>query len=495
MRLSKKLNLLVIIPIIIYSLIIGVMSYTLSYNILLEEKKIEARTVMDFYIDEVTPYLIQEDWERVEFITNNLISNTRVLESSLVNSEGEKIFEYLKEGYVDDHAFCDEAKDKALITKTHCVGVSRDKILVFVEPLKVNNKDNYLIIEYSISDMYVLLTEIMTYFCIVTLILAVTLFVFGNRTAKKISTPINKIKDFAHNISSGGFDAKPIPIGRKEIFEIRELALELEIMREELIKTTSDLKDELKAEKSAKNELEKAYNKLKELDTLKDEFLANISHELKTPLTNIKSFNQLIKDEVLGPIGKKQKDALVMTLHSIDELTELINSILSVTSYEKQKVHFDLRKEDLNLLLKKAVKKYSHQIEKIGGKLKLDIKLDDKKILLDKSKISEVLQNLISNSIKYKDRKKKLVLEISAKSTLKNALITIKDNGIGIHAKNHFKIFEKFFQVDESYSRTVQGLGIGLFLVKKIIEEHKGEISVSSKLGVGTIFTIILPYK
>ncbi|MFH0875982.1 MAG: HAMP domain-containing sensor histidine kinase [archaeon] len=238
----------------------------------------------------------------------------------------------------------------------------------------------------------------------------------------------------------------------------------------------------------------KANEELIRLNEVKDNFLSSVSHELKTPLTSIKTYNQIIYNQILGPINNKQKEAINTILSSINCLEALIKNILDVSKYEAGKAEFNIELFDLNKIIPIVEKEFEPQLSTIQATLIINIAKKGVIIYADKQKITQVFRNLINNAIKYRSEKK-LKIEINIKRTKKEVIISIRDNGIGISKENQKNLFSKFYQIDSGPARKTEGTGLGLFIIKHIVEGHSGNLNVISKLGKGTSFIIHLPVK
>lgn len=231
---------------------------------------------------------------------------------------------------------------------------------------------------------------------------------------------------------------------------------------------------------------------LKEEEQRKSDFVSMLSHELKTPVTSIKGHVQLLiralDKETPSALTTRLKPSLSRIDQLLVQLTRLISDMLDLTRIEADRM--DLRKEPLLLdtLVAEVVEdfKLSHQ------HLEFEVSLENNvKVNADKHKISEVLINLISNAIKYAPNSK--VVSISLVNQGNEALVKIKDYGIGIDEKDQKKIFERFYRVEGQNEAHYSGFGIGLYLVNSIIERHGGKIVLESSKGHGSTFTIHLP--
>ena len=220
-----------------------------------------------------------------------------------------------------------------------------------------------------------------------------------------------------------------------------------------------------------------------------------MSHELKTPLTVIDSYNQLLCDGRLGKLSKKQKDALCTTKESIDHLKSIMDELLDIKKYEVGKPRFFFEEIDVVNLLKDNTAKFGATLEQIGGSVSVDNKIKKLNISIDKKKMSQVFMNLLSNSIKYRKQDVPLKIKVTINTLEKDAIITFSDNGLGIPKKDQAMIFKRFYQVEKIATKSVEGVGLGLAIVSEIIKYHGGRIEAKGKLGLGTDMIITLPIK
>jgi len=253
--------------------------------------------------------------------------------------------------------------------------------------------------------------------------------------------------------------------------------------------------------KQAEEQLELTNTKLIRATRLKDEFLANMSHELRTPLNAILGMTEILQEEVFGTLNIQQVDALQTIENSGSHLLLLINDILDIAKIESGEIEL---KYTLVPIIPICYFSTTF-IQRSAGKknLQLETKFPPNlpNLLVDERRIRQVLINLLSNAVKFTPEGGRVTLEVSLWSEKKDSLqdnylrIAITDTGIGIAAENINKLFKPFVQLDSGLNREYEGTGLGLALVKQIIELHKGKVGVTSELGVGSCFTIDLPFQ
>ncbi len=231
--------------------------------------------------------------------------------------------------------------------------------------------------------------------------------------------------------------------------------------------------------------------KLQKIDDLKSEFISTAAHELRTPVATIMGFTEFLSDqEVIGPLSEAQKrDFLREIYENSKRLNKIVDDILDVRRIESGD-RIALNKETLFLerLLEKIVTRLRF---KASHNIVLDIRSGGPKILdLDEYRIDQVMENLLGNAFKYSPEQS--TITIVAESDGKHCHVTISDQGIGMTKEQQARIFDKFYRADTS-DTAVRGLGLGMGIVKQIIEDHNGKIRIDSQLGVGTSVCFSLP--
>ncbi|RAJ33093.1 two-component system CheB/CheR fusion protein [Pedobacter cryoconitis] len=233
--------------------------------------------------------------------------------------------------------------------------------------------------------------------------------------------------------------------------------------------------------------------KLKEEEQRKGDFVSMLSHELKTPVTSIKGYVQLLlkladKEEEELPPGKL-KSSLFRIDKLVLQLTNLIYDMLDLTRIEADQVKIKLEPLDLNELITEV----TDDLRFINPKHQINIDYQFHGVVnADSNKISQVLINFISNAIKYAPKSDVVDIRVfEAEAGM--AAVSVRDYGIGIDEKEHHKVFERFYRVEEQSNKIFSGFGIGLFLAQSIISRHHGKITIDSEIGKGSVFTFTLP--
>ena len=252
--------------------------------------------------------------------------------------------------------------------------------------------------------------------------------------------------------------------------------------------------------KQAEAQLLRTNEQLARATRMKDEFLANMSHELRTPLNAILGMTEALREQILGSINEKQLKALQTVERSGDHLLSLINDILDVVKIESGQIELDCALVNVTALCQSSLIFIKQQAQKksIQLEIKLPRNLPDQ--LLDERRIRQVLINLLNNAVKFTLEGGRITLEVTKQESQKSLhtndwiRFAITDTGIGIAPENIEKLFQPFIQIDSALNRQYSGTGLGLALVKQIVELHGGKVGLTSELGVGSCFTIDLLY-
>lgn len=230
--------------------------------------------------------------------------------------------------------------------------------------------------------------------------------------------------------------------------------------------------------------------KMKEVERLKSDFVANVSHELRSPLAAIQKNLTVILDKTAGEINDHQKEFLSLAKENVARLTRLINDLLDLSKIEAGKMELKKKRTDLTVLVRKAVASFSGWCDEKHIKSRLETPDQPVELELDSDKITQVLNNLLSNALKFTPAKGEILVAIRADGPIE---VSVTDAGVGIAPQDILRIFNKFEQVSTSHPNGVNGTGLGLPLAKEIVEKHGGKIQVKSEIGKGSTFSFTLP--
>jgi len=291
-------------------------------------------------------------------------------------------------------------------------------------------------------------------------------FIVGYFLSKSITNPISEMKDIAQRIAKGDF-SKKVTIKSKD--ELGVLAKSLNKMADEL---------QLKIDN------------LRKMDRVRTDFVANVSHELKTPLTSIKGFIETLEDGAIDDKENAKRFIAIIKKHA-QRLSNIIDDLLSLSELEIGKDRMKIEKFNLKDLINEVALGFGHAFSAKKIDLKLNFEGNNFSINADKAKVEQIFVNLIDNAVKYiKENDSVIATLIEQKS---NFVITVEDDGIGISQEHLSRIFERFYRVDKARSRQLGGTGLGLAIVKHIVLLHNGNIDIQSEVNRGTKITISLP--
>jgi|GEM_PF-2254115 len=236
-------------------------------------------------------------------------------------------------------------------------------------------------------------------------------------------------------------------------------------------------------------ELAKTNEELVRADKVRSEFLANISHELRSPLTSILGYTEIMQSYDLD------KDETINYLEIItsqaNQLLKLVNSLLDIAKLESAALNLVLTPTDINKIIHTVENHLRLKLKRAKLKLIMNLSSEINKANLDSHKIYQIIHNLVDNAIKFTPEN--MTIQIESRQTENEIQIRVIDEGIGIEQKHIKSIFDPFFQVDSSSTRSYEGAGLGLHLVKNLVELHHGRIWVESELNKGTTFTVCFP--
>jgi two-component system phosphate regulon sensor histidine kinase PhoR len=226
---------------------------------------------------------------------------------------------------------------------------------------------------------------------------------------------------------------------------------------------------------------------------IKNDFINNMTHELKTPIASISLASQMLNDDSITKSPAMMSHLGKVITDETKRLRFLVEKVLQMSLFDRNKVVFKEKEVDINEVVENAANSFSLRVEHTGGKIYTEIEAVDSTIFVDEMHFQNVVYNLMDNSVKYCNPDAPLDIYIRTWNENGKVYLSIRDTGMGIKRENLKKIFEKFYRVHTGNRHDVKGFGLGLAYVKKVINLHKGDILVDSEYGKGTIFTISLP--
>jgi len=246
---------------------------------------------------------------------------------------------------------------------------------------------------------------------------------------------------------------------------------------------------EIKVEERTR-QLTGALEEVKKISKRKSDFISSVSHEIRTPLTSIKGYAAILLASKLGALPEEIRSRLEKINRHSDELVHMVNDLLDISRIESGKVEIKKETLSLRIIVEKIADLFSEQLKTKNISFSSNLPEDCREILADRSQIERVFINLVGNALKFTPQNGKI--DISANCANKIIQIDVKDTGFGIPQDAQESIFEEFFRVDNTINQEVKGTGLGLTLVKHIIEAHQGKIWVKSKVGEGSTFSFTL---
>jgi signal transduction histidine kinase len=286
-----------------------------------------------------------------------------------------------------------------------------------------------------------------------------------------------------------------LPEGVLEVERLRFLSREE--LEDEIKQRTSELENfnvELEKRVSERTrELEEANKRLRELDKVKTEFISVAAHQFRTPLAAIKWTLSTVLDGDAENLTSEQKMLLMQAHESTDRVILLINQMLVVTRIESGKVQYEYAPIQMNDLVQSVLRDFKGRSEESGVSIEFNAPSTEvvPYIQADPEKIRSVIQNLVENAFQYTRKGGKI--EVSVMVMDGNIQVDVTDNGIGIPEKQHAGIFNKFFRADNAKKERADGSGLGLYIIKSVVESHGGRVWFVSKENIGTTFSFVLP--
>ncbi len=346
-------------------------------------------------------------------------------------------------------------------------GLQKDKLITInpmfenktlIHSLKLDN-DTYVFASSSLVPIDSTVSILREQFIIVTIIVLILAFIIAYFISKKLSDPIVKLtkatKEFGKQKDNSAFDIE------NDFFEITELAETLKYANREVAQT----------------------------EELRKELLANVSHDLKTPLTMIKAYAEMVRDLTYKNKAKREQN-LNTIIEETDRLNHLVNDILTLSVMESKMMQLDLETFDLNLLIQTILDRYQIFASQEGYHFIYENQ-GAKMIQADQKKLEQVLYNLINNAIQYTDDQKKIEIKVNDKK--KECIVEINNSGDPIPKEDLKNIWNKYYKSEKKHQRSPIGTGLGLSIVRQILDLHHFEYGVTSDIKKGTTFFFKIP--
>ncbi len=295
---------------------------------------------------------------------------------------------------------------------------------------------------------------------------AFLMLIIGYFISRSITTPISEMRDIAGRIAKGDFSRK-LKVKSKD--ELGQLAHSMNSMADELQMKISHLE---------------------RMEQMKTDFVANVSHELKTPLTSIKGFIETLEHGAVDDKETAKRFMGIIRKHA-DSLSNIVDDLLSLSEIEPGKNELIKVPCDLKGILDEVILGFSHRLKGKNQQLTLEVKGRNFQLKADKIKLEQIFVNLIDNASKYTPEGGEIKITMDEQNDVLQVIV--QDNGIGIPKEDLDNVFERFYRVDKARSRELGGTGLGLSIVKHIVALHKGTIDLKSEINKGTAITISFP--
>lgn len=459
-NLRTRLFLTYLVLILFSISLMGILFYFLTREHLLKTKASYLGSSAEVFIKFIAPFLeteadlapasrffLRQCWEQLDYQLQvidgrgDIVADSRGFPVSA--GKGDKRFLIALEG--KESAWSEQTPEGQKMCKT--VPIRLNDRIIGAAKLTVSLKEFESL--FAVMRKYFFLTF---FFSLFIAVLAALFFI------QTLLKPLSRIRDTAVRITRGDLDSR---VDYESTDELGDLSRTINFMAEEL----------------------------KKLEQARSAFLGNVSHELKTPLTIIKGFVITL----LGSPGIPQEweHSLELINRETDRLTRLVNELLELTRLRTGRVNFHFAKTDLREILVNVYTSLLQKAEHGGLSLYLTIPPTLPVLLADADRIKEVCINLIDNALKYCPNGGRV--EVEAVDKAETVEIVVKDDGPGISAEEIPYLFERFFRAGSP--QKAKGTGLGLAIVKEIVEAHKGTINVSSTVGKGTSFTLVLPVR
>ena len=326
------------------------------------------------------------------------------------------------------------------------------EMLLYGKQLKTNLANYYLILNTPLEPVESYIDFIMNQYLYLAMIVILISLVLAFFLAKNISKPIIQMKNEANKLAQGDYDAK---FETNSFSEINDLA----------------------------STLDDATEKLSKVNDLRKDLIANVSHDIKTPLTMIKAYAEMIKD-ISGDDPLKRNEHLDVIIQESEYLDKLVSDMSELSKLQSGVIEINRDNVDMKECVERVVTLLSHAVEE--KKVKLIVDCDDCVAYADEIKISQVIYNFLSNALKYSDENAEITVKVKDSE---NAIrVEVIDNGNGISKEALPYIWDRYYKVDKNFNRSVNSTGLGLAIAKAILEAHKAKYGVESELGKGSTF-------
>ena len=320
--------------------------------------------------------------------------------------------------------------------------------------------DNYIVVRYSLDIANNTMSTVQRYMIILGVFSILIAFLIAYSMAQKVSDPLKNLTATANKMAKGNYDVKFASVEYQEIAQLSDA-------------------------------LNYACAEIKKTDGFQKELLANVSHDLRTPLTMIKAYASMIK-EISGDNPEKRNQHLQVIIDEADRLTGLVNDVLNMSKISSDINQINKKVFNLTDFLYGIMKKFEYLRDMQGYTFMIDID-SDLYTCADEEKIGQVLYNLISNAVNYTGEDKTVYVSLKYEPERRRIKFKVRDTGKGISKEDLPAIWDRYYRVKENHARPVKGTGLGLAIVKTILEKHAFDFGADSELGKGSEFWVDFP--
>ncbi|MDD6224301.1 MAG: HAMP domain-containing sensor histidine kinase [bacterium] len=407
-----------------------------------------SKKIISIYQESSNPILIQEKLATLSYETGICIEITNAYSQTSYTTNNKECmkgstFNNDKRNFIESN----QTTDQYLTINP----LFKNKTLIYA--LKLDNS-TYIFLSSSLVPISSTITILKNQFIYVSIIVLLLSFAIAYFISRHLSKPIVEITKAAQKLAQGNYNVNFKT--EEDIAEINELSTTLNYAKDELSKT----------------------------EELRRDLMANVSHDLKTPLTMIKAYAEMVKDLTYKDKQKREANLNVI-IEEVDRLNHLVNDILSLSVMESKMIQLNIEEFDLIDLIQTIINHY--QIFESTLDYHFELKSPTKLLIkADKHKIEQVMYNLINNAINYTGDDKKIFIKITEETQC--ILVEVMDTGKGISKIDQQKIWNKYYKTSKNHQRMTVGTGLGLAIVKNILQLHNYEYGVKSKEGEGTTF-------
>ena len=486
LKLSHKLILIVVIPVVIFSVVFEITFYSISRNEILEAYKEESVSFISLASRELRNSLYFLDLDGLEHTIQSIKENPDIQSVYVTFPDGRIITDGTLENKHYNETLNDCINTQARTSSDEPLIEIKNDILHACAPIVLTEKIGMVRADFSLASLNDIVNNLIITLIMIGGIISIIVIIIGLFISRSISKPILKLKHAANEISKGNFNVDIRETSRND--ELAELSSQFNIMKQSIDSANRHLN---RLVKERTRELEIANEQLKNQEKMQKEFINIAAHELRTPVQPILGLSEVLRSKEEDEEKRRMVDTISRNARRLQRLTQ---DILDVTRIESQLLRLNKEKFNLNGLILSIIEEYKKEI---GDGDKSNIKLlynpiEDNNIIVDadRYRITQIISNLLDNAIKFtKERHGGTVsVNIKKKENDSLAIVDIKDTGSGIDPEIIPRLFTKFA------SKSFKGTGLGLFISKSIIEAHGGKIWAENNIdGKGATFSFSLP--